>query len=60
MRFVEATIVTAVIAAVSHAKPSEYDNKCFHCINEGYAFCSTDGKTGTCVDASCEEENLQG
>ena len=60
MRFVEATIVTAVMAAVSYATPSEYDKMCFHCINEGYAFCSADGITGKCVDAKCKEEDLQG
>lgn len=33
---------------------------CFHCINEGFAFCSADGITGKCIDAKCKEENLQG
>ena len=60
MRFSVATIFAAVMAAVSHANPSEWDKLCFHCINEGYAFCSADGITGKCVDAKCKEENLQG
>ena len=61
MRFAHAAIVTAVMAAVSYAKPSEYDTMCFHCIKNGYAFC----KTGTgsdvvtrCVDATCANDTL--
>ena len=60
MRFAQALIVTAVMAAVSYGKPSDYDKMCFHCINEGYAFCSKDGVTGKCVDAECTEKDLQG
>ena len=60
MRFVAATIVTAVMAAVSYANSTEYDKLCFHCINEGYVFCSADGHTGKCVDAECKEKDLQG
>ena len=60
MRFTQALIVTAVMAAVSNAQPSKYDSKCFHCINEGYAFCSADGKTGKCIDVSCKEADVQG
>ena len=60
MRFAKALIVTAVMAAVSYAQPSKYDTKCFHCINEGYAFCSADGITGKCIDVACKEAGAQG
>ena len=34
---------------------SKYDNLCFHCIDEGNIFCTSDnGATGKCMSASCE------
>ena len=50
----------SLMAAVSHAAAevttaeiSKYDDKCYHCINEGNLFCSLDGDKGKCLAASC-------
>jgi len=51
----------ALIAAVSAAdEPETFKNRCMHCIDEGYVFCSADGSTGTCLDASCAETDAYG
>ena len=36
---------------------ANYDDQCFRCIYEGYAFCSEDGKTGSCMPAFCAEKD---
>ena len=56
MRFAHAAIVAAVMAAVSYAKPSEYDTMCHHCVKNGYAWCKT-GSVTRCVDASCDNDS---
>ena len=40
------------------AEHSKWDDKCFHCINEGNMFCSADGVSGKCLPASCEQDTL--
>ena len=55
-------ITSLLLAAVSTAadeKPADYDNLCLHCINSGFAFCSSDGSAGKCYDASCKEASLK-
>ena len=34
-----------------------YDDQCFRCIYEGYAFCSDDGINGKCQPAFCAEDD---
>ena len=58
-----ATYAAAVYSAnapheATTAEQTKWDDKCFHCINEGNLFCSTDGLTGKCYPASCEEDTL--
>ena len=54
----------ALLAAVSLAEdvdpPSDFENKCMQCVDEGYMFCSVDGINGKCHDVSCEEDSLTG
>ena len=51
----------ALLAAISNAEEAEkWENNCFRCIDEGFAFCSSDGNTGTCHDVSCQEDELTG
>jgi len=50
-------LMMAAVSAVTVANDEEsavWNDKCFHCIDEGYMFCSADGIKGTCVDVSCE------
>ena len=61
----KAIFAACVMAAVSRAAAEEttqemkdHDNNCFFCINEGNLFCSADGKSGSCLAASCEEDKL--
>lgn len=64
-------LATALLAVAVSAKvvphdddaASEFDDKCFHCIDEGYVFCSDtvfNGDKGKCYDTSCTEDQLQG
>ena len=34
-----------------------YNDMCFRCIYEGYSFCSSDGRTGTCLPAFCANDD---
>ena len=54
-----ATVSRSAYSATPHEatseKQSKYDNKCFHCIDEGNIFCTQDGgNTGKCMPASCK------
>ena len=42
-------------AEVEEAKV--YNDMCFRCIYEGYSFCSSDGRTGTCQPAFCANDD---
>ena len=63
-----ATVSNAVDAGYSTTpheetggEQSKYDNLCFHCIDEGNIFCTTDGGvTGKCMPARCEQDTLTG
>ena len=58
----------ALLMAVSKAQgdaedvelegPEAWKDKCFHCIDEGYMFCSADGISGTCMDVTCKEYSM--
>ena len=65
----QSVFLAAIFAAVSNAnepfeEPTEeqtkYDDKCLFCIDEGNLFCSEDGKTGTCLPATCEDNSPEG
>ena len=66
--FFACAVMAAVSSAVYSENPaddtteaqSQYDNQCFFCIDEGFMFCSEDGLTGKCINASCEEDTLSG
>ena len=51
---VMAAAVTAATVEKDDAAAAKWNDMCYHCIDEGYLFCSVDGITGTCYDASCE------
>ena len=55
-------MAVAVSAATEHDDEAagKYNDACFQCIDNGYAFCSADGLSGTCVDYSCTEDELEG
>ena len=47
-------------ASVANAVARNYNDKCFHCIDEGHVMCSSDdGVTGTCIEATCAETQLK-
>ena len=43
---------------IKYGVPEYFNDKCFHCIDDGYMFCSADGITGTCIDVTCTEYYL--
>jgi len=48
----------ALLATLAKAEALEdYKDLCFRCIDEGYAFCSADGISGTCHDVTCKEQD---
>ena len=47
------SLFSAALFLASVSAQSDYDNKCIRCVDEGYQFCSSDGVTGTCLDATC-------
>lgn len=56
-------LVAAMLFAATSAKlddkaASKYDDMCFHCIDSGYLFCSSDGSSGKCYDAECDQKTL--
>ena len=50
-------------ASVANAIARNYNDKCFHCIDEGHVFCSDAGDffgdKGTCIEATCAETQLK-
>jgi len=38
--------------------PAKWNDKCYHCVDEGYMFCSADGISGTCMDVTCKEYSM--
>lgn len=38
--------------------PDQWKDKCYHCIDDGYMFCSADGISGTCIDVTCKEYSM--
>ncbi len=60
LRIFGAAIMMAVSEAstVEYGVPEYFNNKCFHCIDDGYMFCSADGISGTCIDVTCQEYSL--
>ena len=46
--------------APDNSAAEKYDKSCFQCVNEGFGFCSADGINGSCIDISCEEDELTG
>ena len=43
---------------MEYGVPEYFNDKCFHCIDDGYMFCSADGISGTCIDVTCQEYSL--
>ena len=48
------------LAGEDGASASRWNDMCFHCIDNAHMFCSSDGKSGVCMEASCAEGKLVG
>ena len=59
MKKFSAVAILATASVSNAASPSVYNDKCFHCIDDGHVFCSDDGKEGTCIAATCAETQLK-